>query len=110
MSFPLRSIACYRPLASYLSHTRAPVSIAFKTQRNLAISHAQAARPNDLPFFPAEPSGPKVLTPIPGPESQKIIAEMEKVVDTRSLNMVANYKQSYGNYIVDADGNVLLDV
>jgi 4-aminobutyrate aminotransferase/(S)-3-amino-2-methylpropionate transaminase len=51
-----------------------------------------------------------VLTPIPGPESRKIIAEMDKVFDTRSFNMVTNYQQSYGNYIVDPDGNVLLDV
>jgi 4-aminobutyrate aminotransferase/(S)-3-amino-2-methylpropionate transaminase len=32
------------------------------------------------------------------------------VFDTRSLNMLANYEKSYGNYIADPDGNVLLDV
>jgi 4-aminobutyrate aminotransferase/(S)-3-amino-2-methylpropionate transaminase len=31
-------------------------------------------------------------------------------LDTRSLNMVANYEKSFGNYIHDPDGNVLLDV
>jgi 4-aminobutyrate aminotransferase/(S)-3-amino-2-methylpropionate transaminase len=31
-------------------------------------------------------------------------------LDTRSLSMVANYEKSFGNYIHDPDGNVLLDV
>lgn len=35
---------------------------------------------------------------------------LEKIFDTRSLNMMANYKDSFGNYIADLDGNVLLDV
>jgi 4-aminobutyrate aminotransferase/(S)-3-amino-2-methylpropionate transaminase len=39
-----------------------------------------------------------------------IIEDLHKVFDTRSLNMVANYGKSIGNYIADPDGNVLLDV
>lgn len=62
------------------------------------------------PFFPDEPREPIVRTEIPGPESKKLITELDRVFDTRSLNMVANYKQSLGNYIADPDGNVLLDV
>lgn len=62
------------------------------------------------PFFADEPSGPILKTEIPGPESKKAIAELDKVFDTRSLNMLANYEKSYGNYIADPDGNVLLDV
>jgi 4-aminobutyrate aminotransferase / (S)-3-amino-2-methylpropionate transaminase len=61
-------------------------------------------------FFTNEPSGPTVKTAIPGPESKKAIAELDKVFDTRSLNMLANYQKSFGNYIADPDGNVLLDV
>ncbi|KAF7897341.1 hypothetical protein EAF00_005569 [Botryotinia globosa] len=62
------------------------------------------------PFFTGEPERPHVKTAIPGPESQKAIAELDKVFDTRSLNMLANYQKSLGNYISDPDGNVLLDV
>ncbi|KAG4031161.1 hypothetical protein MFRU_010g02860 [Monilinia fructicola] len=62
------------------------------------------------PFFTGEPERPHVKTAIPGPESQKAIAELDKVFDTRSLNMLANYQKSFGNYISDPDGNVLLDV
>ncbi|TGO30468.1 hypothetical protein BPAE_0005g00640 [Botrytis paeoniae] len=62
------------------------------------------------PFFTGEPERPHIKTAIPGPESQKAIAELDKVFDTRSLNMLANYQKSLGNYISDPDGNVLLDV
>lgn len=64
----------------------------------------------DAPYFPDEPTGPIVRTPIPGPESKKAIAHLDSVFDTRSLNMMANYQKSLGNYIADLDGNVLLDV
>lgn len=62
------------------------------------------------PFFTSEPEGPTVKTAIPGPKSKAAIEELNKVFDTRSLNMLANYEQSIGNYIADPDGNVLLDV
>lgn len=61
-------------------------------------------------FFPDEPKGPIVKTDIPGPQSIKEIEKLNKVFDTRSLNMMADYKHSFGNYIADPDGNVLLDV
>ena len=51
-----------------------------------------------------------IRTAIPGPQSQKAIADLDKIFDTRALNMMTNYQNSYGNYIADLDGNVLLDV
>ncbi|OJJ48884.1 hypothetical protein ASPZODRAFT_149864 [Penicilliopsis zonata CBS 506.65] len=64
----------------------------------------------DKPFFPEEPSGPKVVTAIPGPNNKKAAAELNEVFDVRSMNMLADYTKSVGNYIADLDGNVLLDV
>ncbi|KAK5118627.1 hypothetical protein LTR85_008092 [Meristemomyces frigidus] len=64
----------------------------------------------EQPFFPDEPAGPIMRTEIPGPQSKKAIAHLDKVFETRSLNMMANYQNSFGNYIADLDGNVLLDV
>ncbi|KAI1768785.1 4-aminobutyrate aminotransferase [Hypoxylon sp. FL1150] len=61
-------------------------------------------------FLPGEPEGPSVKTEIPGPESKEYIAKLNQVFDTRSLNMLADYTKSVGNYIVDPDGNALLDV
>lgn len=61
-------------------------------------------------YFPNEPQSPIVKTQIPGPQSTKAIERLTKVFDTRSLNMIADYTKSVGNYIADPDGNVLLDV
>lgn len=58
----------------------------------------------------AQESGPNVKTGIPGPVSQACAADLGQVFDTRSLNMMVDYDRSQGNYIVDADGNRLLDV
>jgi 4-aminobutyrate aminotransferase/(S)-3-amino-2-methylpropionate transaminase len=62
------------------------------------------------PLFPSEPEGPSLKTEIPGPASKAAIAKLDKVFDTRSLNMLTDYQKSLGNYIADPDGNVLLDV
>lgn len=75
-----------------------------------AAMRAPIAEAIEQPLFPDEPEGPTIRTEIPGPESKKEIARLDKVFDTRSLNMMANYNNSFGNYIADLDGNVLLDV
>jgi 4-aminobutyrate aminotransferase / (S)-3-amino-2-methylpropionate transaminase len=51
----------------------------------------------EQPFFPDEPTAPIVRTEIPGPKSKAAIERLHKVFDTRSLNMMTNYKDSYGN-------------
>ena len=62
------------------------------------------------PFIQGEPQGPVLKTKLPGPETSKHIEELSKVFDTRSLNFMADYNKSVGNYLADADGNQLLDV
>lgn len=57
-----------------------------------------------------EPPGPTVKTEIPGPRSRRLIKDLDKVFDTRSLSILTDYQKSTGNYIADADGNMLLDV
>ena len=49
-------------------------------------------------------------TEIPGPNGRKAVEELNTVFDTKSVGLLANYEKSYGNYLVDLDGNVLLDV
>lgn len=61
-------------------------------------------------FDGIEPSAPSVKTEIPGPKAKEQTADLDTVFDTRSLNMITDYKESIGNYIVDPDGNKLLDV
>jgi 4-aminobutyrate aminotransferase / (S)-3-amino-2-methylpropionate transaminase len=51
----------------------------------------------ETPFFKDEPSGPSIKTEIPGPKSKELIAELDKVFDTRSLNMMADFTKSFAN-------------
>ncbi|QPG73325.1 hypothetical protein FOA43_000635 [Brettanomyces nanus] len=61
-------------------------------------------------YFPDEPTGPKVVTEtIPGPKGKEVIKSLSDVFDTRCVFFPTDYEKSYGNYIVDADNNVLLD-
>lgn len=83
----------------------------------LSVPSARLARPFSLSaarmassFYPGEPEAPVLKTDIPGPKSREHIAKLDKVFDTRSLNMLADYTKCFGNYIVDPDGNQLLDV
>ncbi|KAH0215731.1 4-aminobutyrate aminotransferase, partial [Aureobasidium melanogenum] len=88
-------------------------TLATQTDRKQATAAAATASVPDAfeqPFFPDEPQGPIVRTAIPGPKSKAAIKQLDKVFDTRSLNMMGNYQDSFGNYIADLDGNVLLDV
>ena len=117
-----RTAARLKPLARAGLRTTTTTSSFRPTTRTLASQTAskaataaamQAPTMSDAieqPFFPEEPSGPIIRTAIPGPESKKAIAHLDTVFETRSLNMMANYQRSFGNYIADLDGNVLLDV
>ena len=38
------------------------------------------------------------------------MADIDKIQSMKSIAFFADYNKSLGNYIVDADGNVMLDV
>ncbi|KAK0398485.1 hypothetical protein QR680_002614 [Steinernema hermaphroditum] len=57
-----------------------------------------------------EPSQPNVSTSIPGPKSKALKEKMDPIHQTPSVRMFVDYEKSFGNYLVDADGNQLLDV
>ncbi|GMM32428.1 4-aminobutyrate transaminase [Martiniozyma asiatica (nom. inval.)] len=62
-------------------------------------------------LFPNEPTAPKMVTEtIPGPIGKAKIESLSQVFDTRCTYFLADYEKSCGNYIVDADGNTLLDL
>ncbi|CAI5449398.1 unnamed protein product [Caenorhabditis angaria] len=58
----------------------------------------------------AEPNAPTIKTAIPGPKSLELKAQMDPVHQTTSVRFFVDYEKSFGNYVVDADGNQLLDV
>ena len=117
MASLLRNAARVQPSVYSAIRTQAPVGRRYlasqttpKQATAAAVAQAPVADAVEQPFFPDEPVGPILRTAFPGPESKKAIAELDKIFDTRSLNMMTNYQNSYGNYIADLDGNVLLDV
>lgn len=101
----LRSISRRTATASarLLSSRFAPASTL--SSRPFSVSASNMGR-----FDGVEPLAPSVKTEIPGPKAKEQIADLDKVFDTRALNMITDYKVSVGNYIVDPDGNQLLDV
>jgi 4-aminobutyrate aminotransferase / (S)-3-amino-2-methylpropionate transaminase len=60
-------------------------------------------------FVLGEPNKPSIKTEIPGPNAKAIAEELNSVFDIRSMNMIADYPKSKGNYLADPDGNILLD-
>ena len=118
MAAVLKNAARFRPALRQSRVIRTPAQ-STQWSRPLATATAmpkvaeyadQMTDYDSVPFFPEEPTKPTVSTSIPGPISTQAIKDLDKVFDTRSLNMIANYNASFGNYISDLDGNRLLDV
>ena len=59
---------------------------------------------------PADLRPSMVTAAVPGPKSDALRDELADVADTNMLHFFADYAASSGNYLVDADGNTLLDV
>lgn len=57
-----------------------------------------------------EPSMPILNTKIPGENSRKQLEKMSKIQQSGAVNFFVDYDKSTGNYIADADNNMLLDV
>ncbi|XP_056639753.1 4-aminobutyrate aminotransferase, mitochondrial-like [Diorhabda sublineata] len=60
-------------------------------------------------LVPGEPEGPCVKTEIPGPRSKELIKQLEHFQMVGTIQYLVNYEKSIGNYIIDADDNILLD-
>lgn len=57
-----------------------------------------------------EPTGPSVKTEVPGPRTKQLIKEMDPIHNANAIQFFVDYDKSIGNYIVDVDGNCLLDI
>lgn len=57
-----------------------------------------------------EPELPIVHTKIPGPVSIESINRISKIQQSGAVNFFVDYEKSTGNYIADADNNMILDL
>ena len=62
------------------------------------------------PLVPGEPEGPLMLTAHPGPMTNQLKANLDKIQNTAAVQFFCDYRRSLGNYLVDVDGNTMLDV
>lgn len=73
-------------------------------QRNVTAARYATA------LVPGEPEGPSLKTTVPGPKSMQLLSELSAIQQSGSVQLFADYDKSIGNYLVDVDGNILLDV
>ncbi len=62
------------------------------------------------PRIPGEPERAALVTAVPGPRSEALRLRHHQYQDARSIHFYQDARKSIGNYLVDVDGNVLLDV
>ncbi len=60
--------------------------------------------------FPDEPRAASMRTAVPGPATEALRARHQRHQDARTVHYYQDARRSVGNYAVDVDGNVMLDV
>lgn len=75
------------------------------------VSPVTGIKDGPLPAYAAkEPDQPLIKTEVPGPRSLALKEELGSVQNSGSVVFFTDYDKSQGNYIADADGNLLLDL
>jgi len=81
-------------------------------QVSLFATQAEESEPNEKlsRVYLSEPELPKMLTKVPGPLSSRMKSELNEMGGMGgAVNFFINVEASRGNYLVDADDNMLLD-
>jgi 4-aminobutyrate aminotransferase/(S)-3-amino-2-methylpropionate transaminase len=73
------------------------------------LSQAQRAFSNHIA---GEPAGPSIKTSVPGPKNIELTKNLGDVACNlmTQVGFTVDINKSKGNYVADADGNVLLDL
>ncbi len=98
-------------LLDMLTSVRRAVRVQAALRGTRSISHATVAPKSVIPEFVGEPTKPHIVTPtIPGPKSNEMLQKISKIQESGAVHFFVDYNKSKGNYLVDVDGNVLLDL
>uniref|UniRef100_A0A8D0HL65 4-aminobutyrate aminotransferase n=1 Tax=Sphenodon punctatus TaxID=8508 RepID=A0A8D0HL65_SPHPU len=85
-------------------------SFVFHHHHNLPIPPwciSQAAAKIDVDF---DYDGPLMKTEVPGPRSRELMKQLNGIQNAEAIHFFCNYEESRGNYLVDVDGNRMLDL
>lgn len=81
------------------------------TQKRSKTTYATAPPKSVIPDWTGEATEAHLVTKsIPGPKSKELLDRYAKITEVGTIHFFADYEKSQGNYITDADGNVLLDL
>lgn len=103
-------------LPLYPRHWAVPASWPDPDRERAALVEGWVPRaPMSLPAIPSppipgEPARGFTVTPVPGPRTEALRRRHLARQDARTVHVYQDARRSLGNYLVDVDGNVLLDL
>lgn len=108
----LRSVKPNKSSSKQQKQKLSKVTVAKKTiTKTTKRKYATTPPKSVIPDFPGEATEINLVTSsIPGPKSKQLLKRYSEITEAGTIHFFADYEKSQGNYIVDADGNTMLDL